>query len=332
MIILYGKENRDAFKEIRKICRQDAKLRANVRKSCENQLIYHEKDVIPGHMGNVEASEAKVRVSEKGVLEAVRAYAGKKVCVLNATSPGGSPEFDRNSLLCHPTWEEQLCSCTTLYPALAARKVRKQFYSLYRRQDVSVRTCDCIYTPDITVLREGGEMPFMPRELWHQVNVLSCVPPNMRENITGISEKLSREALQIRDGEFKELFGRCFCRILDIAKLHGNSVVIFGRFGCDYIACPPAVLLSTILMPEDLTLATDSTPTVNALLTTVIIPAAVPISSVRANGRNDVFLLFPKVIFEAARDAVEDHLYDFEAIEFAFGCTMDDSYSKILAG
>lgn len=175
----------------------------------------------------------KYIVSGKRSFEAVKAYAGKKVAVLNYAnnlSIGGAP-FSAGAQ------EESLCRCSTLLPCLQA--MREPFYDKHHDMYVTgqmdfMGNDDLIYTPGVVVfktdLRTDPVFPqMMSNEEWYKVNVITCAAPQMQ--------------CQIRLPEnYENAIRSRIKKILDIAAREGNEALVLGAWGCGAFKNPVEVV------------------------------------------------------------------------------------------
>lgn len=162
-------------------------------------------------------------VSGKRSFEAAKGYPNKKIAVLNYAnnhSIGGAP-FSAGAQ------EESLCRCSTLLPCLEA--MRKPFYQLHRQMYMAheldyLGNDDLIYTPDVVVFKTDERTnpvypQMMSRDEWYKVNVITCAAPQLNK-----AADLPNNYEQIIRSRIK--------KILDVASMEGNEVVILGAWGC----------------------------------------------------------------------------------------------------
>ena len=192
-----------------------------VKQSIANQFMVAEEDNIDQPIPNV--INTKCLVSGKRSFEAAKAYAGKKVAVLNYAnnhSIGGAP-FSAGAQ------EESLCRCSTLLPCLEA--MRDPFYQKHRNQYSShqmdfMGNADLIYTPDIVVFKtDERTQPVYPRMMnrdeWYKVNVITCAAPQLFGTV-------------VRPTNYIDVISSRIKKILDVAAKEHNEVVILGAWGC----------------------------------------------------------------------------------------------------
>lgn len=162
-------------------------------------------------------------MSGKRSFEAAKGYPNKKIAVLNYAnnhSIGGAPFIAGAQ-------EESLCRCSTLLPCLEA--MRKPFYQLHRQMYMAheldyLGNDDLIYTPDVVVFKTDERTNFvypqmMCRDEWYKVNVITCAAPqlNRAADLPNNYEQIIRSRIK---------------KILDVASMEGNEVVILGAWGC----------------------------------------------------------------------------------------------------
>ncbi len=244
-------KNVEIFQETSKLCKQDPTLKQVIKESNAKQRIIYEWDEVEKVTEHAYTQEAQIVVSKKRSFEAARAYQGKKVCVHNfasATNPGGGVTKGSNAQ------EESLCRCSTLYFNLTQPVNMSGFYGPHRSLHSAVYNDDCIYTPDVMVIREDGEGAKLLKEKdWYPVNILTCAAPNLRLHpANAMNPGGAAQAVSLKPSELKELHKKRLSRILDIARLEGNEVVILGAFGCGAFQNPPAVVVQAFaeILPE----------------------------------------------------------------------------------
>ena len=244
-------KNIEIFIDTERLCKTDEQLKQAIRQSNEKQRIIweYEKEAKPTE--HAYEKEAQIIVSKKRSFEAASAYEGKKVCVHNfasATNPGGGVTKGSNAQ------EESLCRCSTLYFNLMQSSNMQGFYGPHRALKSALYNDDCIYTPEVWVIREDDEeSKLLPKSAWYQVNVLTCAAPNLRAKpANAMNPGGATKAVSIKPSELKELHKKRLSRILDIARQEGNEVLILGAFGCGAFQNPPAVVVQAFaeILPE----------------------------------------------------------------------------------
>lgn len=235
-------ENIEVFEDTQHLYQTNSVLKDAVTYSKKHQRLILEQEFIPDYRKEVRYSEPnKIVVSRKRTFEAAANYAGKRVCVLNfasATNPGGGVVRGSSAQ------EECLCRCSTLYPNLNCREMWNGFYIPHRNSGDSLHNDDCIYTPDVMVMKTDTNNPrvMLERE-WYSVNVLTCAAPNLRERPAN-RRNHGDKPMQVRvsDQKLQELHEQRICRILNIAADQKNEILILGAFGCGAFQNPPRVV------------------------------------------------------------------------------------------
>lgn len=230
-------DNIAIFENTRKFYQSDAELAAAIRSSNYLQEVILESSMItPIRPPFVEPAE--IVVSRKRTFEAAQGYIVYPTCVLNfasATNPGGG--VTRGST----AQEECLCRCSTLYANLTDPKVWKSFYEAHRSQKNQLYNDDCLYTPEVVVFKSDTAKPtLMHPDDWWKVNVITCAAPNLRQ------ERSRKIHIQINDEELFNLHVKRMRRILNIAAMKENAVVILGAYGCGAFQNPPMVVASAM--------------------------------------------------------------------------------------
>lgn len=230
-------ENIAIFEDTRKIYQTDPELVAAIRASNHMQEVILESDemkAIPPRF----VEPAEIIVSKKRSFEAAQGYPIYPTCVLNfasATNPGGGVVWGSTAQ------EECLCRCSTLYANLTDRKVWKPFYETHREHHNQLYNHDCIYTPDVVVFKTDTKEPeLMHPDDWWRVNVITCAAPNLRPDRNGNMQ------VHINNKELFDLHVKRMRRILTIAAMKENAVVILGAYGCGAFRNPPDVVASVM--------------------------------------------------------------------------------------
>ena len=235
-------KNAEIFRDTERRYTSDSALMTTVQHSIQAQVFIAETDniIIPSAY---KSEKAKVIVSGKRSLEAAESYAkqGKKVCVLNfasATNPGGGVVNGSSAQ------EECLCRCTTLYPCLNTDAMWSAFYKPHRKAANPLYNNDCIYTPDVCVFKSDTNFPEpLPQKDWWNVNILTCVAPNLRERPSNsMNPHAGDKAAKITPADLEKLLTKRIRRIFEIAAVNGNEVLILGAFGCGAFRNPPAIV------------------------------------------------------------------------------------------
>lgn len=228
-----------------------------VKSSIERQRVVLESDKVESANNEKRYNTpATIVISKKRSLEAAKAYKDFKVCVHNfasATNPGGGVENGSSAQ------EEAICRCSTLFPCISTSEIRASFHNYHRSMlkngmmDVLYND-DCIYTPDVVVLKTDTNNPqLMPEEEWYKVDVVSCAAPNLRNNPSNTMNPGSGDKrVVIKANDLMNLHMKRMRRILDLAKTNGAEVMILGAFGCGAFQNSPDVVAEAMarLIPE----------------------------------------------------------------------------------
>lgn len=234
-------ENVEVFKDTERLCNENAGLKESVRRSIAQQKLVLEKDTIAEANKSRYAEPAQILVSKKRSFEAAADYKDYKVCVHNfasATNPGGGVVNGSSAQ------EECLCRGSGLYFCLNTQEMWDGFYTPHRNAHDPIHNDDIIYTPGVTVFKTDTAYPkLMPEKDWYEVNVITCAAPNLRQrpgNAYNIGD--GDRAAGINEQELLLLHEKRLRRILDVAVIEGNDVVILGAFGCGAFANDPEVV------------------------------------------------------------------------------------------
>ena len=230
-------ENLAVFQDTEHWCKTNQRLKEGIARSvAEQKLILEGDSVEEAFLGKACEKDryqkaAKVVVSKKRSFEAASAYQGKKVCVHNfasATNPGGGVTKGSNAQ------EECLCRCSTLYFCLNTSEPWEAFYGPHRAAQDPIHNDDCIYTPCVTVIKTDEAIPqIMPEKDWYEVSVITCAAPNLRERPSNqMNSGDGQSSVTLSSEEQLAIHEKRLRRILDVAALAGEEVVILGAFGC----------------------------------------------------------------------------------------------------
>jgi uncharacterized protein (TIGR02452 family) len=237
----YYKKNEWIFEDTLAWISENGKLQGVVRNSFGNQKIYLETDDLP--VPENRNLTCRTIVSMKRSLEAASEYsrAGKKVCVLNpafATIPCSGVTLGYSGR------EESFCRCSTLFPCLNSEECQQQFYLPHKTARYMLRNDDCIYTPDVFVIKDDSAFPTrMEEKDWYPVDIISCSPPNLRHVPDDFRNPGAGDSsAKIEDSELYRLLVKRAERIFQIVALHGAEVLILGPFGCKVYRNPPEVV------------------------------------------------------------------------------------------
>ena len=200
-----------------------------------------EKDKLTVQDLNRYTEDVKVVVSKNRTYQAASAYKGMKVAVHNfasASNPGGGVVRGANAQ------EECLCRCSGLYFNLNTKKMWDGFYAPHRASHNPLHNDDIIYTPEVTVFKTDTANPkLLPEKEWYNVDVITCAAPNLRERPSNSynSGDGNRRA-KVTDKELLSIHEKRLGRILDVAFIEGDEVVILGAFGCGAFMNNPEVV------------------------------------------------------------------------------------------
>lgn len=234
-------DNVAVFEDTEKLCKSNPKLKESVLKSIAQQRLILEEDNMSKTDKNIYANPAQIVVSKKRSYEAASYYKGQKVCVHNlasASNPGGGVSRGANAQ------EECLCRCSSLYFCLNTEKMWEGFYRPHRNAQNPIHNDDIIYTPNVTVFKTDTAYPkLMQEKEWYEVNVITCAAPNLRERPSNAyNSGDGKQATKLTDKELLALHEKRLRRILDVAAMEGNEVMILGAFGCGAFANNPEVV------------------------------------------------------------------------------------------
>ncbi len=233
-------ENVEIFEDTKKLCESNTRLKEVIKKCIENQKLILENERVDMPTARYE-EDAKIVVSKKRTYEAASAYKDEKVCVLNfasASNPGGGVVHGANAQ------EECLCRCSTLFFNLDIKEMWNKFYAPHRAQKNPLHNDDIIYTPDVMVFKSDTASPKLLAEKdWYGVNVITCAAPNLREKPSNsYNQGDGDERINLSDAELLSLHEQRLRKILQVASLNGNEVVILGAFGCGAFRNPPRIV------------------------------------------------------------------------------------------
>ena len=234
-------ENVMIFEDTERICKENHRLNAAIKKSVESQQLILECDSLPEIDYKKYDLPAEIIVTKKRSYEAASAYKNQPVCVHNfasASNPGGGVTHGANAQ------EECLCRCSDLYFCLSTPEMWRGFYKPHRDTKDPIHNDDIIYTPDVVVFKTDTAYPkIMPEEDWYNVNVITCAAPNLREYPSNpFNSGDGNQAVHVSDEKLKEIHEKRLKRIMDVAVLNGNEVMILGAFGCGAFANNPEVV------------------------------------------------------------------------------------------
>lgn len=212
-------KNIKIFSDTLKQCRENSKLAESVRKSADSTVLYKADDYpeIKRKSDNL----CRIEVTRERTVESARnlhnIYPDSRIGILNfasAVNAGGGVVLGAEAQ------EECICRCTTLYPCLTAKELRKGYYNPHRIGLNFCYTDACIYTPDIIVMKSDAVYPEnIPESEWFCIDVLTCAAPNL--SFAWLPEK-----------KLYEIHKKRGSHILSIAAANGIDVLVLGAFGC----------------------------------------------------------------------------------------------------
>lgn len=234
-------ENIAVFEDTKKLCKTNQKIKDSIANSYEHQKLVLENDILSNVEKNIYEKQAKLVVSKKRTYEAASAYKSKKVCVHNfasASNPGGGVTRGANAQ------EECLCRCSGLYFCLNTKEMWDGFYTPHRNERKPIHNDDVIYTPQVTVFKTDTISPqLMPERNWYDVNVITCAAPNLRSKPSNsYNSGDGTVAVKVTEKELLAIHEKRLRRILDVAVMEGNEVVVLGAFGCGAFCNDPKVV------------------------------------------------------------------------------------------
>ena len=234
-------DNIKVFQDTEKLFKENPLLREAISKSIKRQNMIPEQEGLLEIEKQIYQNPAEIVVSKKRSLEAASAYSMNKVCVHNfasASNPGGGVVRGANAQ------EECLCRCSSLYHCLNTRQMWEQFYSPHRAKHDPIHNDDVIYTPSVLVFKSDTVEPkILPEEDWYKVNVITCAAPNLRNHPSNAFNTGDGDsAVKLTDKELLEIHEKRLRRILDVALMNKNEVIILGAFGCGAFANKPEIV------------------------------------------------------------------------------------------
>lgn len=223
--------NIEVFEDTMKHYKSNPTLKAAVSNSVANQKFTAADETV--ELPQCAGYMPTVTVSGKRSLEAAVEYAkqGMKTCVLNfasASNPGGGVTHGSSAQ------EESICRCSTLYPCLNTGDMWDCFYTPHRQAENPLYNNDCIYTPDVYVIKSDTSIPkLLPESEWQKVNIITCAAPNLRHKPSNcMNPGAGDKQADINDKELAQLLTSRIRRIFEIAAANGNEALILGAFGC----------------------------------------------------------------------------------------------------
>ena len=234
-------ENMEVFEDTKKLCETNKKIKESIARSVREQELILEGIDLPDVNKERFAENTKIIVSTKRTFEAASAYAGQRTAVHNfasSTNPGGG--VTRGS----SAQEECLCRCSGLYFCLSVPEMMRGFYYPHRNMKNPINNADIIYTPEVTVFKTDESHPKLMNDVnWYDVDVITCAAPNLRERPSNrFNQDNGNQAVEVSDKELLEIHKKRLARILDVAALKGDEVIILGAFGCGAFRNKPEVV------------------------------------------------------------------------------------------
>lgn len=133
----------------------------------------------------------------------------------NPVEPGGGVSWGAIAQ------EECLCRSSNLFPCLAQKKVRQDYYQQHAGAKQSAASDRVVYVPDVTVYKSDDILPLnLSVEDWVQVDVLTCAAPFY----PGLPDRTDAYLLDLYKSRIQNIFE---CAIDNQA-----DVLILGAFGC----------------------------------------------------------------------------------------------------
>lgn len=234
-------ENINIFQDTLRIFQENECLIKATKVAQENQQVIPETEILDDTRTTLYDNPATVIVSKKRSFEAASAYKDQKVCVHNfasASNPGGGVKNGANAQ------EECLCRCSNLYLCLKMPKLWDDFYLPHRTARNPLHNDDIIYTPGVRIIKSDTATPkLLPKSQWFDVDVITCAAPNLRERPgNSYNSGDGSVPVKITDKALLQLHEKRLRKILDIAYIKGNEIVILGAFGCGAFSNNPYVV------------------------------------------------------------------------------------------
>lgn len=234
-------ENVDIFQDTLRIFQENECLIKATKVAQENQQVIPETEILDDTRTTLYDNPATVIVSKKRSFEAASAYKDQKVCVHNfasASNPGGGVKNGANAQ------EECLCRCSNLYLCLKMPKLWDDFYLPHRTARNPLHNDDIIYTPGVRIIKSDTATPkLLSKSQWFDVDVITCAAPNLRERPgNSYNSGDGSVPVKITDKELLQLHEKRLRKILDVAYIKGNEIVILGAFGCGAFSNNPYVV------------------------------------------------------------------------------------------
>ncbi len=228
-------DNVQVYEDTKNWCKTNEKLKNAIKKSIAGQKVIYERDKLKSEPGHRYDEKAKVIVSQKRSFEAASAYKGMKTCVHNfasSTTPGGGVVKGSRAQ------EECLCRTSTLYFCISIQEMWDKYYNPHRRELDNIHNGDCIFTPNVIVMKTDTADPKrMAEEDWYSVDVITLAAPKLRGGARN-----GEKPRTVTDRELLEIHEARMRRFCDIAKTNGEEILILGAFGCGAYMNPTTVV------------------------------------------------------------------------------------------
>ena len=233
-------KNVEIFEDTRRFYNEEPFLRESIEKSIAATALYtgENERSLPD-----ETRGGQVRVTKHRTFEAAvklhEEYPGKRIAVLNfasATNPGGGVTRGASAQ------EESLCRCSTLYPVISTKELRKSFYEPNRQKN-NLHEDTCIYTPDIVICKTDEDTPRrLDREQFITVDVISCAAPNLREKPSNIYNAEGGDVVGITPEKLYKLHLKRAKHIMHTAAFNKAEILVLGAFGCGAFRNDPKIV------------------------------------------------------------------------------------------
>lgn len=221
------------FEEVESLYKSNSTFRNSIEVSIRGQRVILESDSDDTlELPESPKCDCKTVFSTKRTLQSAKEYIklGYKVGCLNfasAKTPGGGCNGNANAQ------EESLCRASSLYYCISDKDCMSKFYLPHRR--VSFTTLyndDCIFTPDVAVIRnDSGDNSVLREKDWYYISFVTCAAPN----VGAYKEKLT-------EADQYNLVRKRLDRIMRVFAVNGIRIVVLGAFGCGVFKCNPSIV------------------------------------------------------------------------------------------
>ncbi|WP_034447893.1 TIGR02452 family protein [Butyrivibrio sp. AE2032] len=228
------------FENTLEMCDENERLSQSVSRAIINQKIYWEDDALQFESGKP-FKETELWLTSKRSCEAAKEYLNNPgsngVCVLNFASfvtPGGGVVRGTTAQ------EESMCRISTLYRCISDETV-KAFYESHKEKisnkEVNRRNNDdIIFTPGVTVFKaDTFDCELLADNEWYEIDIITCAAPDLRQSYDDSEYAPTYQ-------ELLEVHKKRWRRILSVAFLNQERVVILGAFGCGAFYNPPQIV------------------------------------------------------------------------------------------